>query len=752
MKPVLTFLMIIGYYSSILSAQNLPTPLTGTFTDNRDGRSYKTIKIGDQWWMAENLAWLPAVTPVNQGSFDEKAYYVYGYSGTSTAEAKATANYPAYGVLYNWPAAMNGAASGNANPSGVQGACPTGWHLPSDAEWYVLSDYLINNGYGYEGSGDDIAKAIAAKTNWNPSGTAGTPGNDPNSNNSSGFSALPGGFRMSDDVTYNMGFSGSWWSSTENSSLDAQIRDLFADSKNFRRIQDFKDQGFSVRCIRDASFPSDTLTLEFNPGWNIFSINSKPENPDLKAMFKPLIDDGSLVIILDENGKSLVYDGDSGGWINNIGDISPSEGYKVKLNKACRLSVSGERVTLPLDILLKKGWNIIGFPQTASFNALSAVQPLIDRHTLVKVQDEKGNAIEDYGDYGGWINNIGDFEPGKGYKIKVGEDEVFTMTGELLGFPFNPVPPDFAMGVDQAPVLAWQCSHSEGEAITFDVYFGLSADALEPVSQDQSQLIYTSAAGLKFGTPYFWKVKAKDSQGHIREGPVWRFTVMNETGTLTDSRDNKTYKTVKIGNQVWMSENLAWLPAVSPPENGSNTDKYYYVYGYAGTDTSGVKERIKYQTYGVLYNWPAAMDGAAASNNVPSGVRGACPAGWHIPSDPEWDILFDYLGTHGYGYHGSRPDIAKALSEKVEWYTSSNEGSPGNDKASNNSSGFSAMPGGTRDYFFGFRQTETHGYWWSATELNATWAWYRSISNGTSSVNHTNYPKESGYSVRCLKD
>jgi len=169
--------------------------LTGTLTDVRDGKIYKTVKIGDQWWMAENLAWLPAVSSPTSGSTFENYYYVYGYQGNSVAEAKATANFITYGVLYNWTAAMNGSMSSSANPSGVQGPCPAGWHLPSQAEWIVLSDYLIVNGYGYGGSGDDIAKSLSSKTNWNTSSIPGTPGNDPTSNNSCGFSALPGGIR-----------------------------------------------------------------------------------------------------------------------------------------------------------------------------------------------------------------------------------------------------------------------------------------------------------------------------------------------------------------------------------------------------------------------------------------------------------------------------------------------------------------------------------------------------------------------------
>jgi len=163
----------------------------GNFTDSRDSRVYKTIQIGTQTWMAENLAYLPSVSPPGPGSFTVPYYYVYSYSGNDVNAAKATSYYNKYGVLYNWPAAMNGAASSNANPSGVQGCCPQGWHLPSLDEWRVLENYLIYKGYGYGGSGSDIAKSLASTTDWLSYSTPGTPGNDLATNNKSCFSGQP---------------------------------------------------------------------------------------------------------------------------------------------------------------------------------------------------------------------------------------------------------------------------------------------------------------------------------------------------------------------------------------------------------------------------------------------------------------------------------------------------------------------------------------------------------------------------------
>lgn len=172
-----------------------------TFTDTRDNHIYKTIKIGTQTWMAENLAYLPSVDILILRHDDNiPRHYVLDYWGTSVSDAKSTLNYRTYGVLYNDPAAIN--------------ACPVGWHLPSNAEWTTLIDYLIANGYNFDGTttGNKIAKSLSATYGWFPSSVTGTPGNDPLSNNSSCFSALSGGSTAGDFSSG--GYHGSWWSSS----------------------------------------------------------------------------------------------------------------------------------------------------------------------------------------------------------------------------------------------------------------------------------------------------------------------------------------------------------------------------------------------------------------------------------------------------------------------------------------------------------------------------------------------------------
>ena len=176
-------------------------PTSGIFIDNRDGNEYNYIKIGNQIWMGENLAYLPMVNMSSERSSTLPYYYVYDYNGTDTSVAKTTSNYKVYGVLYNWPAAMNGQGSSDSDPSGVRGACPAGWHLPSTSEWIELVYYL-----GGDNVADDKMKEVGDAHWLSP--------ND-STTNCSGFTAIPAGYCNDDDFYY-MGESTSWWTATEN--------------------------------------------------------------------------------------------------------------------------------------------------------------------------------------------------------------------------------------------------------------------------------------------------------------------------------------------------------------------------------------------------------------------------------------------------------------------------------------------------------------------------------------------------------
>ena len=194
--------------------------ITSTFTDHRNGQSYKMIRIGSQVWMAENLNWVPA----NE------------YGGWSGFYDDNADNCTIYGRLYTWHSAMQGASSSSANPSNVQGVCPPGWHLPSDAEWTQLTNWLGTN--GHSGSVGTALKATSANsTPWD--------GTD-----NYGFSALPAGWGYGGSFS-DLGSSGGWWTATEYISTGARVRGLASGTHRFSHGSNSKALYLSVRCVRD---------------------------------------------------------------------------------------------------------------------------------------------------------------------------------------------------------------------------------------------------------------------------------------------------------------------------------------------------------------------------------------------------------------------------------------------------------------------------------------------------------------------
>jgi uncharacterized protein (TIGR02145 family) len=212
--------------SLTISVSDGPVINYGQLTDPRDNKTYKTVIIGEQEWMAENLAYLPSVSPRSQYSFSVPLYYIYGYQGTSVSEAKANDNYNIYGVLYNFPAALQ--------------SCPAGWHLPSDAEWKHLEMTLgmtQSQADSYDWRGTNQGSQLKATSI--------------NGTNTSGFSALPGGRYVWVAQYFNRYGDGYWWCSTMDGDSFAWSRSLAAYSDKVERISPGRGFGLSVRCLRD---------------------------------------------------------------------------------------------------------------------------------------------------------------------------------------------------------------------------------------------------------------------------------------------------------------------------------------------------------------------------------------------------------------------------------------------------------------------------------------------------------------------
>jgi len=186
--------------------------------------------------------------------------------------------------------------------------------------------------------------------------------------------------------------------------------------------------------------PTRIQTISLNIGWNIISANVTPPNLNMMDIFQPLINEGKLKKVMDESGKTLEDFGFFGGWNNDIGTWGIDRGYKVNLTESTTLNLEGPPVSLPMEINLYAGWNIIGYPSDQQMDAMTIFQPLIDAGKLKKVMDEAGLSIEDFGVYGGWTNNIGNLTPNKGYKVNMVSDGTLTIPSS--GTKVAVIPPE----------------------------------------------------------------------------------------------------------------------------------------------------------------------------------------------------------------------------------------------------------------------------------------------------------------------
>ena len=221
---------------------------TGTVTD-QDGNNYDYLCYGDQFWTVENAEMITYSdgTPIPQVTDNTE------WANLNTGAWCYYDNDPTKGKLYNWYA-VAGIHDNDPNTPDKELA-PEGWHVPSDEEWTTLEEYLIANGYNYDGTttGNKIAKSMASTTGWDFSTTAGAPGNDQSLNNSSGFNAFPEGSRLTMGPFINQGRDVFFWSSTGtgSSSNNAWDRDLDHSNSGFYRNNNNERNGFSVRFVKD---------------------------------------------------------------------------------------------------------------------------------------------------------------------------------------------------------------------------------------------------------------------------------------------------------------------------------------------------------------------------------------------------------------------------------------------------------------------------------------------------------------------
>ncbi|NLA23934.1 MAG: hypothetical protein GX879_03105 [Bacteroidales bacterium] len=280
--------------------------------------------------------------------------------------------------------------------------------------------------------------------------------------------------------------------------------------------------------------------------------------------------------------------------------------------------------------------------------------------------------------------------------------------------------------------------------------------SMDPIFDINNNLSFTENTDLEYdfnnkitqlsaNKTYFVKAYATNDAG-TGYGEVFNFTTQDDGfGIFTDPRDSITYNIARIGSQIWMTENLKYLPVVYPPIE-SEDQPLYFVYDYFGFDVLETKLSENYQNYGVLYNWPAAMNVEPSSSSKPSGVRGACPGGWHIPSLSEFETLINVVG--GYEVAGGR------LKETgTDYWAEPNLGASNSVKFSVRGAGYIEPYSEEDDYFQMLK--EISGFWTSELSEIEDYpaAFIVTIFKDSENVMiEDEAPTSIGTSVRCVKD
>jgi len=356
------------------------------------------------------------------------------------------------------------------------------------------------------------------------------------------------------------------------------------------------------------------------------------------------------------------------------------------------------------------------------------------------------------------LDQIAGLEPGTEYQIRAYfRNQWDTVFGPSITVMTKTVTKPVVITLEAAQVMAASAlvggvvEDDGGEEVTErGVYWGTSMN----VNTTGTKVILAKGLGefnhviadLVPGETYYIQAYGINNIG-IGFGEEFYFKTLQG---FMDMRDGHFYAFKTIGNQTWMAENLAILPSVSPSSAGSESDKHYYVFGYEGTMVNAAMATGNYATYGVLYNWASAMNGATSSNSIPSGVQGICPDGWHLPSDPEWKELEIFLGmsesaANDISWRNSGSVGGKLKDIGIAYWLSPNTGA-------NNSVSFRALPAGYRDRSGSFNDLRSNAFFWTTTKYDGSTAWRRGLLYSSEGISRANYYISGGFSIRCIRD
>ena len=745
-----------------------------------DGNEYNTVKIGNQCWLKENLR----STHYSDGTEIPYSSTLSTSVGYRCYPNNDSANVAKFGYLYNWTAFMNGADAVGGNPSGVQGICPKGWHVPSWTEFDILWIYVRDEHpeWRCNSNAENISKALAATTDWQTSTYECAIGNDLTQNNASGFSALPAGMHSSSYTKFSL--STYFWT-TSYYSLDSTRRRTLYLGNNDRKLfsqNSGLDVGHSVRCLKDETVGAienefnrlqnyiDSVTNTFTCGISKVKDYDGNEYHTIKIgdqcwmkenMRAKHFSDGTAIQTgTDTSWTTPYYYYYSESYRYSLEDLGLYYNWAAAMNNSASSSAnpSGVQGVCPT------GWHV---PSSSEWNQLYAYARSQSSWLCDATSSYIGKALasDQY-----WGYNSSSCVPGNDYSQNnasgfsaiagglanyYGSPNPTIHFGGNYGFQFMAWASDIVSGGDKAKYAQIHYQYTGAYVSSYSIYCGLSVRCLRDPE-----------------TPAPTGLTPEDVQNMINNAIAPLQNQINQQQNTIDSLntalslstcglytvkdyDNNIYQTVRIGNQCWLRENMRAKhfsdgTAIIHGLDSSSTAFYYY---YPNNDSTIVN------SYGLLYNWPATMHGESFSNANPSGRQGVCPVGWHVPSSSEWVQLRNYLSNNSdYVCGDTNINVGKALAATTGWVSNTTNCTAGYQMETNNATGFSALPAG----FYGisttggsnFGQFGNQACFWTSSwpgvgsyrNVYTIYSYFKILGGPTSGRIYESF------SVRCLKD
>ena len=620
-----------------------------TLKDLRDGKVYRTVKIGNQVWMAENL------------DFETEKSYCYNDSSKYCDK---------YGRLYTWAVAVD--------------ACPTGWHLPASAEF----DTLFKAVGSQMVAGNRLKAASGWKTNINLG-------------DEYGFSALPAGSRYFDGTYNSEGTNADFWSSTEdNGGSNAYAMYLNSDDAGAFLTAQSRNLGKSVRCVKDDT----TSSVSSGSGASSSSVRV---NTDAGSEYD--VAAGTLKDLRDGKTYKAVKIGKQTWMAENLNYetenswcYNDSSKYCDKYGRLYTWAAAIDSIALASDrtnpqncgngktcLFSKKlqgscpsGWHLPSRAEWLTLFVAVGGKSVAGQKLMSKSGWEQGIGTDDYGFSAlsageRYIDGTYNSESMYTDFWSSTMDSNYTRGDTIFDVSSNAYAMNLYYGTEDADVK----SHGKNIGISIRCVM----DDTEPLD-----------------SLYRW---SWDVPKEVRRNPDIAYD------SITDTRDSKVYKTVKIGSQTWMADNLDYSDSVETPS-------------LVGNSACFNNDAAKCEVAGRLYTWAVASE--------------VCPSGWHLPDSTEWQTLITTVGEE---------HAAEVLKSQTGWKLHTDSRGSGTDAV-----GFFALPVGHTNENGVFGDEELYATFWTASDHGGNsgvfvYMWYM-----FDTVEFKNVDKKWRVPVRCVKD